>query len=197
MQELSSFIVAAAALTGSPGPNTLALAATSAAFGMRRSLALFAGTFIGVVIVMMVTASGLTGLVLAQPGVGPVARGLAAAYMVYLAYRIATAPVGGQGAATENPPGFVAGLFLSFGNPKAYAAMAALYSSFLLLPEAPVADAAAKSIIIMAVMLIVGCLWLLVGSTLTRSLRHPALGRAINIGFAMLLVASVALALAF
>lgn len=197
MQDVSSFIVAAAALTGSPGPNTLAIAATSAAFGMRRSLALFAGTFFGVIAVMMVTASGLTGLVLAQPGVGPVVRVLAAAYMVYLAYRIATAPVGPQAAGSESPPGFVAGLFLSFGNPKAYAAMAALYSSFVLLPEAPVADAAVKSIIIMLVMLLVGCLWLVVGSALTRSLRRPALGRAINIGFAVLLVASVALALAF
>lgn len=197
MQDVSSFIIAAVALTGSPGPNTLALAATGAAFGMRRSLALFAGTLIGVVIVMMVTASGLTGLVLAQPGVGPVVRLLAAGYMLYLAYRIATAPPAGDDAATESPPGFVPGLFLGLGNPKAYAAMAALYSSFILLPEAPVADAAAKSIIIVIIMIVVGCIWLLVGTALTRSLRHPTLGRAINIAFAALLIVSVGLAFAF
>lgn len=196
MQDVSSFIVAAVALTGSPGPNTLSLAAAGAAFGVRRSLALFGGSLIGVSVVMLVTASGLTGLVLAQPGLGPVVQLLAAGYMLYLAYRIATAPLVGDGPAADRPPGFVPGLFLGIGNPKAYAAMAALFSSFVLLPHAPIGDAAAKSAIIVIVMIAVGSIWLLVGSALTRTLRHPTLGRAINVAFAVLLVASVGLALA-
>jgi threonine/homoserine/homoserine lactone efflux protein len=194
MQDVSSFIVAAAALTGSPGPNTLALAAAGAAFGVRRSLVLFCGSLIGIIAVMMVTASGLTGLVLAQPGLGPVVRLLAAGYMLYLAYRIATAPLAGDGPATDRPPGFVPGLFLGIGNPKAYAAMAALFSSFVLQPDAPIADVAAKSAIIVITVIVAGLIWLLVGSALTRTLRQPMLGRAINVAFAILLVASVGLA---
>ncbi len=145
---------------------------------------------------MLVTATGLTGLVLAQPGLGPAVSALAAGYMLYLAYRIATAPVTAKAAGTDRPPGFVAGLFLGFGNPKAYAAMAALFSGFVLIPDHRVHDAAAKMAVLMVIMVAVDLVWLLVGSALTRALRRAALARAINIAFAVLLVASVALAFA-
>jgi threonine/homoserine/homoserine lactone efflux protein len=196
MENVPGFVLAGIALTGSPGPATLGLAAAGAAFGLRRSLPLFAGILIGVLIVMLVTAAGLTGLVLAQPGLGPTVTVLAAGYMLYLAYRIATAPLPAERSETGPPPGFVPGFFLGFGNPKAYAAMAALYSGFVLLPSRPIADAAAKTIILVAIMLVVDWLWLLLGSALTGFFRQPVLGRAINILFAVLLVASVALALA-
>lgn len=196
MENVPSFVLAGLALTGSPGPATLGLAAAGAAFGIRRSLALFIGILVGVLVVMMVTATGLTGLVLAQPGLGPAVGILAAGYMLYLAYRIATAPLPSESAEPVHPPGFVPGLFLGFGNPKAYAAMAALYSGFVLVRDRPIADVAAKTIILVVVMIILDCIWLLVGSALTRAFRQPIMGRAINIAFAILLIASVGLALA-
>ena len=39
-ESVAAFVIAAFALTGSPGPATLGLSATGAAFGLRRSLAL-------------------------------------------------------------------------------------------------------------------------------------------------------------
>lgn len=196
MENAPSFVLAGIALTGSPGPATLGLAAAGAAFGFRRSLPLFAGILVGVLVVMLATAAGLTGLVLAQPGLGPAVTILAVGYMLYLAYRIATAPLPAQSSGTDRPPGFVAGLFLGFGNPKAYAAMAALYSGFVLVPGRPVADAAAKTVVLVAIMLVVDWLWLLLGSALTSIFCQPVAGRAINVLFAVLLVASVALAFA-
>lgn len=195
MEDISSFVLAAIALTGSPGPATLGLAAAGAAFGIRRSLALFAGILVGVLVVMLATATGLTGLILAQPGLGTTVSVLAMGYMLYLAYRIATAgPV--EDSAAGKPPGFVPGLFLGFGNPKAYAAMAALFSGFVLVRDRLLADAAAKVVILLAVMIVVDWGWLLLGSALTGALRRPRLARAINITFAVLLVAAVALAFA-
>ena len=195
MENLPSFVLAGVALTGSPGPATLGLAAAGAAFGFRRSLALLIGILIGVLVVMMVTATGLTGLILAQPGLGPAIGVLAAGYMLYLAYRIGTAPPPAE-SASERPPCLVPGLFLGFGNPKAYAAMAALFSGFVLVRDHPVADVAAKTVILVAIMTVVDAIWLLVGAALTRAFRRPALSRAINIAFAMLLLASVGLAIA-
>ena len=96
MEDLASFVLAGFALTGSPGPATLGLAAAGAAFGVRRNLPLMIGAVAGVVAVMLVTASGLTSLVLAQPMLGPAVTALAAGYMIYLAYRIATAPPPGE-----------------------------------------------------------------------------------------------------
>ena len=58
MEGLTGFILAALALCGSPGPATVSLAATGAAFGPRRSLAYMAGIDAGMVVVMSVTAAG-------------------------------------------------------------------------------------------------------------------------------------------
>ena len=194
MENLPSFLLAGVALTGSPGPNTLGLAAASAADGLRRSMPRLVGSVVGVFAVMLATATGLTGLVLAQPGVAPVVSAAAAVYMLYLAYRIATAPPMASGAG-EHAPGFGPGLFLGLGNPKAYAAMAALYSGFTLLPNDPITDAMTKTGMLLAMILAVDVVWLLVGSALTRASRRPAVHRAINVAFAVLLVASVGLAL--
>ena len=135
MENLPSFMLAGVALTGSPGPNTLGLAAASAAYGLRGSLRLLAGSVVGVFVVMAATATGLTGLVLAQPGVAPVVSVAAAALhaLPRLSHRHRTA--GQRMLPAEHAPGFGPGLFLGLGNPKAYAAMAALYSGFTLLPE--------------------------------------------------------------
>ena len=143
MDGLPGFILAALALCGSPGPATVSLAATGAAFGPRRSLAYTAGIDAGMVVVMSVTAAGVTGLVLAIPGATPVVAVLAALYFVHLAWRIATAPPLGD-TAPGSEPSFAAGVLLSLVNPKGYAAMAALFSGFVLIRGRPGLDAALK-----------------------------------------------------
>lgn len=193
-EDLSAFIIAGIALAGSPGPATLSLAAAAAGFGIRKSLALAAGCTIGVIAVMLLTASGLTGLVLAEPVLGTVVKLLAAAYMLYLAWRIATAPALSEASDDLRRPSFLAGTMLGIGNPKAYAAMAALFSGFVLSKGDALSDAALKCAILIIVVLGTNAAWLLVGTALTRWLRHPVANRILNIGFAVLLIASVAIA---
>ncbi len=197
MEDLLSFVVAGFALAGSPGPNTLSLAATGAAFGARRGLAYLVGLTLGVDAVMLITATGVAGVILAVPGATPVVAGAAAAYFVYLAYRIATAPPLTDGDSQNRRPSFPAGVFLSLVNPKAYAAMAALFSGFVLIKERLAADIAAKVAVVTVIVSIVNIAWLLAGSALTRLFRDPRTNRAINIAFAVLLLASVTLALLF
>jgi threonine/homoserine/homoserine lactone efflux protein len=194
MEHLAGFIAAAAALTGSPGPANLALAAGGAAFGTRRTLPLAAGIVTGVHGVLLLTGSGIVGLLLAVPGIGPVVTIAAAAYMVHLAYRIATAPPLADSAAAE-PPGFLAGALLGIGNPKAYAAMAALASGFTLAPGRPALDLAAKALVLLPIVSLVAIAWVVAGRALSRALRQPGPGRIINLALAALLLASVAAAL--
>lgn len=59
MEGLAGFILAALALTGSPGPANLSLAATGAAFGPRRGMRYSAG---------LIAALLLASLVWALPG---------------------------------------------------------------------------------------------------------------------------------
>ena len=73
--------------------------------------------------------------------------------------------------------------------------MAALFSGFVLLREPAGArrrreDRAADAVIIVAV----NVAWLLAGALLTRFFREPRSNRIINVAFAVLLLASVALA---
>jgi threonine/homoserine/homoserine lactone efflux protein len=143
---------------------------------------------------MAIIATGLASLLLALPGATPVVTAAAAAYIAYLAWRIATAPpLHGEGRA--QPPSIVSGLALALLNPKAYAAMAALFSGFVLIQGRPGLDAVAKTLVLVAMIIPVNLAWLTAGSALTRRFHEPASNRAINIGFAVLLLASVGLAL--
>ncbi len=194
-EDFTGFVLAAIALTGSPGPANLGLAASGAAFGLKRSLALSTGIILGVLAVLAITASGLAGLVLAHPAIGPAVRIIAVLYMAYLAWAIATAPpLSGETQGTKGPS-FGAGVFLGVGNPKSYAAMAALCSGFGLTADRPGFDVGLKLLALLVILVAVNLAWILLGSALTRFFRDPAMNRAINIAFAVLLLASVALAL--
>jgi threonine/homoserine/homoserine lactone efflux protein len=197
MDGLPGFMLAGLALVGSPGPATLSLAAAGAAFGARGGLGYMAGIVIGMVGVMGIAAAGVIGVLLSIPGATPVVIAAAGAYFAYLAYRIATAPPLAEGSDTDRRPSFAGGLFLSLVNPKGYAAMAALFSGFVLVRERLELDAALKAIILLAIMIAVDVAWLSAGAALTRMFREPRTNRAINVTFAVLLVASVAAALLF
>jgi threonine/homoserine/homoserine lactone efflux protein len=195
MDALPAFILAGLALAGSPGPANLSLAATGAAFGARRGLGYLVGLTIGMVGVMAVTASGLVGVLLALPGATPVVTVLAGIYFVYLAFRIATAPPLTADAGERREPSFAAGLLLSLVNPKGYAAMAALFSGFVLVRSSLALDVASKVVVLLVIITAVEVVWLLAGAALTRFFREPRANRIINVSFAVLLLASVAAAL--
>ena len=197
MENLLGFILAAFALIGSPGPNTLSLAAAGAAFGLQRSLGFMLGLLLGMVLVMAITATGVMGVFLALPGVKSAAILLASAYFLYLAFRIASAPplLGETG--KVRAPSLMAGIGQSLVNPKAYAAMAALFSSFPIIRERPGIDALAKTCLLIGIIALVNVVWLWSGALLTRCFREPRANRAINLAFAALLLASVVIALAF
>ncbi len=190
-----AFVVAGYALAGSPGPATLSLAAAGAAFGGRRVLGYMAGLTSTMVLIMAVTATGVVGVLFALPGIRPVVLTIAAAYFLYLAFRIATAPPLSEVAADRRPPSFVGGVVLNLVNPKAYAAAAALLSDFVLVDGRLALDATAKVAVLTLIIVSVNLAWLFAGVALTRTFRDPRTNRAINVVFAVLLVASVVLTL--
>lgn len=195
MDGLAGFLIAGIALTGSPGPATLSLTATGAAFGLRRGLAYGAGITLGMLAVMALTAAGVVAFILALPGLAPVVTVLVALYFLHLAYRIATAPPLAAANSDAAAPSFAAGVALSLVNPKGYAAMAALFSGFALLPHQPAADAGLKIGLLLLVIAAVNIVWLLAGSALTGLFRDPRSNRIVNLVFAALLLLSLALAI--
>ena len=190
---LSVLLLAALPLMGSPGPATMSLAATGAAYGVRRGVPYYVGIVFGTTAVLVMVASGLTGLILAVPGVEPVILAVGCIYILYLAYRIATAPTMAKAAGHGQAPTLYGGLLLALANPKAYAAIGAVFSSVVISDQVWL-DGAAKVVTLTAVIVVVNLIWLTLGATLAGAFRAPRIGRAINVGFAVLLVASVALA---
>lgn len=197
MDGLVGFILAGFALAGSPGPNTLSLAAAGAAFGTRRSFRYMIGVTFGVVAVMVITATGLIGILLAVPGAMPVVAAVSVAYFIYLAWRIAAAPPLLDTGEVRVEPSLTAGIFQSLINPKAYAAMAALFSGFVPVHDEVALDAAVKLGVVTIILVIVNIGWLKAGAAMTRFFRDARTNRIVNLAFAALLLVSVAAAFLF
>ena len=191
MESLIALMTAAVALMATPGPVTLGSAAAGAAFGARAFPYVVTLTC-GTVTVMVLVAAGVTGLLASAPGAAPVISVLAGTYILYLAYRIATAsPVGTLDPAAELPS-LAGGYAFAVVNPKAYGAMGALFSGFPLIAGDPVSGAALKVLTLSSFALAVNITWMLVGTALARVMRDPRASRTLNVGFAVLLLASVA-----
>jgi threonine/homoserine/homoserine lactone efflux protein len=144
---------------------------------------------------IFLTGSGVVAALLAIPGVAPLMIAVAASYMVYLAYRIATAPPLGEIRGGHAAPGFLAGLFLALTNPKGYAVFATLFSGFVIVPGDVLWDAIVKGGLVMAMLTLIDTTWLFAGGALRHWFHDPTTSRRINIAFAIVLLASVGLAL--
>ena len=163
-------LVTSAAIVGSPGPATISLTAAGAAYGTRRSFMYLVGIIVGTTIVLAAVAIGVTATLLVVPGIRAVLIVISAAYILWLAYHVATAPpLAAQTAATD-APSLVGGTLLGVSNPKAWVAIAAVFASTHLADTATT-DAAAK-IVVLTVMIIQICAtWLIAGASLARWLR--------------------------
>ena len=87
-----TLILASVVIMGSPGPSTMSATAVGAAYGFRRSLLYACGLILGTTAVLFAVAVGVVTLLLSIPHGAPVLVAVSAAYILYLAFRIATAP---------------------------------------------------------------------------------------------------------
>lgn len=187
-----SLILTSLAIMGTPGPATISLTAAGSAYGMRRSLAYLAGIVAGTAAVLLAVATGITAALLAVPAVRPALILAGAAYIVWLAYHIATAPALAEGRAELAAPGLAGGALLGVANPKAWIAIAAVFASARL-ADGTAADAAAKVAVLTVMIVLINTAWLAAGSTLAPLLRDRGRARLVNRCLAGVLVAAAAL----
>ncbi len=195
LEKIVYLLLAAFPLMGSPGPATLSLAAIGASFGKRAGVNYLLGIILGTFGVLALIATGITGLVVAVPGIKTTITILAATYILYLAWRIATSGPVSEKSADAKPPSFPGGFFLAIANPKAFAAIGAVYTGSTIIPDQIWLDSGIKMLTLTMVIIIVNTAWLIFGSLVSGFLRDPRKSRIANIVFAILLVASVVLAL--
>lgn len=193
MEILLPLFIASFAMFGSPGPAIIGVAATGAAFGFRAGLNYLVGIIFGTLVVGVVVLSGIAGVIFVVPAARPVITGLAVLYILYLAFRIATAPPIVIGQQAKHAPRFINGLALALVNPKGYAGIGAVFSGVILVPDFFLADLASKIGVLFATILVTDPIWLLVGSSLATVFAEPRMSRILNIVMAIALLVAVGL----
>jgi threonine/homoserine/homoserine lactone efflux protein len=189
------FVIAVFFLLITPGPGVLTTAGIGAAFGFRAGFAFLAGLCIGGFITMMLVIAGVGAVVLAVPSLRVVLLIASVGYLVYLAFRIASAGAEVGFSPAKSPLGFTNGLLLQFINPKAYVVATTLFSGFGFMPDAPVWEIIIKVLLVNAIWIPVHLTWLGFGTTLGALNLSGGVQRVINIAMAasMLIVVGVAL----
>ncbi|GAB3676096.1 LysE family translocator [Salinisphaera aquimarina] len=129
---LFSVMLFAISMSATPGPNNVMLTASGALYGYRRTLPHIIGIMLGCLVLFMAIALGL-GLVFERfPIVQQVLRVVGALYLLFLAWKIASAPPPAVAHDGDSRPLTLwqAALF-QFANPKAWVMGLTLMASFL------------------------------------------------------------------
>ncbi len=194
-RSLGALILASAVIMGSPGPSTISVTAVGAAFGVRLSLPYACGLITGTIAVLLMVAAGLVALVVAIPYGARLIGAVAAVYILYLAYKIATSPPLESRSTQATAPSFAGGFLLAIANPKAYLAIGAVFAGTTIFAQNPGLDAIVKALLLSLMIVIIHLAWLLAGASLSRLLRDPMISRLINMSLAAVLVITTFLAL--
>ncbi len=174
-----------------PGPNNLMLLASGVNFGLRRTMPHMLGVGIGFPLMVAVVGLGLSGVFQAAPGLYDALKWMGAAYMLWLAWRIANAgPVQAGEAARGQPMTFLAAAAFQWVNPKAWVMAVTAVATY------SVPDRFGLSVLLVAgVFGLVGLpsigLWAACGLALRRLLADPRHVALFNRAMALLLVASL------
>ncbi|SCB19013.1 LysE family translocator [Rhizobium multihospitium] len=189
-----TLLLAALVIMGSPGPSTISATAMGAAYGFRRSLGYVFGLIAGTVAVLLAVAAGVVAILLSVPHGALVLTIVSAVYILYLAFKIATAPPLSRRDDRVAAPAFSGGFLLAVANPKAYLAIAAVFAGVSLFQDQRLLDAASKIVLLTAMIVAIHMIWLLVGASLSRFLQDPKISRIVNILLAILLIVATVVA---
>ena len=198
---LVSAVAFATSMSATPGPNNAMLASSGSLWGFRRTIPHMLGIAIGFGFMLLAVAGGLGTLLLHHSTALEVMRWVAGVYLLYLAYRIATATPAARDldrdqAAKGRPFTFLQAAAFQWVNPKAWIIV---LSGLATLTTASSGTSLQLVAFLSATFVVVICfsaaLWTSLGVTAARLLRTPRALRAFNLLMAALLVASIAMAL--
>ena len=174
-----------------PGPNNIMVTASGVNFGFMRTVPHMAGITAGFVVLVVAAAAGLGAIFAAAPGLQTALKIAGAAYMLWLAWKVANSrPDSGSRVDLASPMTFWQALAFQWVNPKAVV-MALTVIALYVRPDYRVRDA----LIVLAVEVVatVGTVvtWTGFGVALRGLLANPRHARTFNIVMALLLVGSI------
>jgi len=170
-RQLVALVLAATVVMGSPGPATISVTAVGAAFGLRDSLRYAWGIVLGTIAVLLVVATGVMAVLTSMPKLAPLLAFASGAYILYLAFKIATAPPLAERTGGAKLPTFPGGFLLAVANPKAYVAIAAVLGTSSGVNGGDLGILARLAVLALMIVAI-HVLWLLAGAAFARFLRQ-------------------------
>ncbi len=195
-EQAVAFLVFALVAAITPGPSNVLLTATGVQAGLLRGLPCLFGVSAGMGSMMFLAAYGFGATVIAHPDIMQVVRYAGAVFLLWLAWKIASAPVGGASAEQPRPAGFFSAAALQWVNPKAWLVSAGAVATYLPDGEGEaVLRAAIFTLVFVSAALPSGFVWLAFGIAAQRLLRDPRRQRGCNIVMGLTLAASVAMIL--
>ena len=189
-----TFLIFAASQIGTPGPANMTLMTTGARYGLRRALPFVVGVALGKQFIIWPIGFGLMALASTVPWLFDGLKYASAAYICWLAWRIANVRLGELGEAGD-VPGFRVGLLVHPLNPKAWALITAGFTNFVT-PDTPTLQATATiAICLLAIQSVLHPIWTLGGEQIAKVVRGTKAEVYLMWTLAALTVASVFLVL--
>jgi threonine/homoserine/homoserine lactone efflux protein len=187
---LGPLVLFAAAVTLTPGPNVVLVTASAANFGFRRTIPQMIGITVGFGSMVMAIGLGLAGVVHAEPGLHALLKYAGAAYLLYLAWRIARADAA-SASARARPIGFIEATLFTWMNPKAWVSALGAAAAFTTVGGDVLWESALIAGVLAAFCLISAVVWAGFGTMIGRYLARPSARVAFNWSMAGLLVLSL------
>jgi threonine/homoserine/homoserine lactone efflux protein len=172
-----------------PGPNNLMLMASGANFGFRRTVPHMLGVGLGFAFMVALVGLGIAGAFATFPAAHQVLKWASVAYMLWLAWKIATAAPPREGQAGGVPFTFLQAAAFQWVNPKAWAM--ALTAIAVYAPGREIGAVLLVAAVFGAINLPTVSSWTVLGQAMRRALTSPSRLRAFNWTMAGLLVASL------
>ncbi|MBE9558572.1 MAG: LysE family translocator [Proteobacteria bacterium] len=192
-ETLLPFILFAMSATLTPGPNNVMLLASGANFGLRATGPHMLGISFGFPLMVFAIGLGLGAVFEQLPVLHEILRWAGGAYLLWLAWRIATAAGMGETENRGKPFTFLQAAGFQWINPKAWIMAVSAFSVY----STPDLSALPQSLLFGAVFLAISfpsCgIWTVFGSVIGRLLKSPRALRMFNGAMATLLAASVLL----
>ena len=192
--EIIALIIFSVAQIGTPGPANMALLAIGAGYGLRRALPFVAGVVVGKQLIIWPLGFGLMQLAASWPAVFLAMKYLSAAYIIYLAWRVANMRLK-PGQNDGPPPGFVSGLIVHPLNPKAWGMITAAFTSFVVSGASTFSATLSIAIVLLLCQTVLHPLWAGAGQLIARTIQGTRAERLVFIGLAVLTVVTVFYAL--
>ena len=187
---LLAFVLFAFATAGTPGPNNMMLLASGANFGFRRTILHILGISAGLGVMVVAMGWGLSSVFKTFPVLHEILKWVGAAYMLWLAWKIATATGINDKAAAGQPMTFLEAAGFQWLNPKAWAMAIGAVTTY-----APEGSGSQTVLILAGTFMLVGvpccAVWTGFGQAMRRFLDKPVVLRVFNVTMAVLLVASL------